>query len=67
MPSHTPCVPVSVMPRCAVPAIVGAVVLLGAEASTVAVGALGTVSVPSGFVAVTSTRTCAPSSAVVSV
>ncbi len=56
-PTHVPCVEVSVEPRCAVPETVGAAVLTGGAPLTTAVGALGTLTVPSGFDAVTFRRT----------
>ncbi len=67
MPLQVPCVEVSTTDRCAVPEIVGAVVLTGGVAVTVAVGLLDAVAVPSAFVAITSRRTASPSSATASV
>ena len=67
MPSHTPAVPVSVSPRCAVPHTVGGAVLTGGELGTTTVGALAAVTVASGLVAVTTTRTRLPTSSTVSV
>ena len=58
---------VSVVVRCASPAIVGAIVLTGAEACTVQLAALVALTVPSAFVAVTLRRTVCPSSATASV
>ncbi len=53
--------------RLAAPLIVGAAVYAGAPPSTVAVAALVELTVASGFVAVTTTRTFVPSSATPSV
>ena len=50
--------------RCAVPEIVGAPVLTGGAAWIIEVGALGTLTDPSGLAAVTTTRILAPSSPV---
>ena len=51
--------------RCAVPEIAGATVLTGPAPATVAVGLLAWLALPSGLVAVTSTRMVAPTSAAV--
>ena len=66
MPVQVPAVAVSVDPRCAVPLSVGRTVFTGAALGIVAVGMLVAVTVASGFDAVTSRRTLAPTSATVS-
>ena len=65
-PPQVPAVPVSVSPRCALPLTVGRVWLTGPAASTGVVGSLASTIVPSGLVAVTTTRTSASTSAAVS-
>ena len=52
--------------RSVAPVMNGTLVLTGGAAFTVAVGALARFPLPSGFVAVTSTRSVAPTSAVTS-
>src|SRR4249920_3273122 len=63
MPVHVPWVEVSVTPRRAAPAIVGATVFTGGELGIGWVAALATAAVPSALVAVISTRSSSPSSA----
>ena len=58
--------PVSVEARCAVPLSAGRTVFTGGALGIVAVGVLVAVTVASGFDAVTSSRTLAPTSATVS-
>ena len=65
-PLHVPDVAVSVSARRAVPDTTGETVLTGPAAVTVAVGLLVWLALPSALVAVTSTRTVAPTSATVS-
>ena len=67
MPLQVPAVPVRVWPRCAVPVTAGLTVLTGGALGIVAVAVLAAVAIPSGLVAVTSTRTVAPTSPAVSV
>ena len=64
IPVQVPGAEVSIVARTAAPATVGAAVLAGAALGIVAVGALATAATPSPLVAVTSTRTALPSSAV---
>src|SRR5215210_9120634 len=65
-PVHVPAVALSVVARKAAPVTVGRPALAGGAVCTVAVAALARLLEPSGFVAVTSTRSVAPTSAVVS-
>ena len=67
MPLQVPGVPVSVSPRWAVPETVGLTVLTGAALGIWPVAALAAEAVPSGLVAVMTTRTAVPTSAAVSV
>ena len=67
LPLHTPGVEVRLLPRRAMPLVVGATVLAGGDPATVAVGALAAETVPSGLDAVTRTRMAAPSSPMPSV
>ena len=65
-PLHVPSAEVRATARCALPEIVGATVLTGPSPATVAVALLAWLALPSGLVAVTSTRTVAPTSAIAS-
>ena len=67
MPLHVPVFPVSVDPRRAVPLTAGRTVLTGRALGTAIVALLAAATVPSGFVAVTTTRIAAPTSPAVSV
>src|SRR5215207_2637274 len=65
-PVHVPCDALRVVPRSVAPVTVGTAAFTGGAALTVAVAALARLLVPSGFVAETSRRTLAPTSAPVS-
>ena len=62
-PLQVPCEALSVVVRSAAPVTVGRPVLTGGAALTVVVAALARLLLPSGLVAVTTTRTVAPTSA----
>ena len=66
MPLQVPVVPVKAEPRRAVPVTAGRAVLTGGALGIVAVALLAAVTAASGLVAVTTTRTAAPTSATVS-
>src|SRR4051812_26988663 len=63
IPVQAPGSELNVLPRCAAPPIDGAALFAGLDACTGAVGWLAAATVASGFEAVTSRRTVAPSSA----
>ena len=67
VPIHAPSPAVSVEARWTVPVIVGRTVLTGGALDTSVVAALAAVAIPSGLVTVTRSRSCAPTSSVVSV
>ena len=66
-PFHVPCDALSVEVRMAAPVIIGTAVLTGGAVLIVAVAALARLALPSGFVAVTTTRMALPTSSAPSV